>query len=87
MRKLFLSLVFTLVIGATFMNANSIEKDEAIVNNESIQSEDDFGCASDCNAAARHVALLMSEDHDDRGAGGELMENYTALYALCMEGC
>jgi len=87
MRKLFLSLVFLLALGVTFMNANTLEKETVLVTNETIESYEDFGCASDCNAAARHVALLMASDHDDRGAGGELMTLYKYLYGVCIDDC
>ena len=38
---------------------------------------------SDCVADSRAGALAMAEDHDDRGAGGELMELYGNFYTAC----
>jgi hypothetical protein len=87
MRKLFLSLVFVLACGVTFMNANAVEKEATLVNNENVQYEEDFGCASDCVWGARQWALARAEDHDNRGAGGELMEQYNFFYGICIEGC
>jgi hypothetical protein len=82
MRKLILSLVFVLATGTSFMNASSSNK--AAVN-PSIEMIIEDGKASDCNWGARQLSLAISEDHSDRGSGGELMRNYKRFYAMCMK--
>lgn len=75
MKKHILSLVFVLATGVTFLNANQSDETKEIV--------EEFGCASDCVQAAKEGALLFSEDHEDRGEGSELMENYMMFYTSC----
>lgn len=87
MRKLFLSLVFLLALGVTFMSANSVEKEASIANFETFQLAEDFSCVTDCNWAARNLAILVSEDQEDRSITGELMQNYNLYFNICMNGC
>jgi len=84
MKKLILAMVFVFASG-TMMNANSSNEEIIAPIIETINIVEDFGCASDCNSAAREGALLLSEDHSNRGAGGELMENYSMLYQSCYD--
>ena len=87
MRKLFLSLVLIIASGITFMNANAVEKNATLVNDTALQLEDDFGCVSDCVWGTRKWALATAIDQEDRGAGGELMQQYDFFFNLCLEGC
>ena len=80
MKKVILSLVFVLATGVSFMNASS--KDAK--NIKSIEIVDDFGCRGECNADARYWALELSSDHEDRGAGGELMTRWKEYYSNCV---
>jgi hypothetical protein len=82
MKKLILSLVFVLATGTSFMNANTTD---SVIVKPSIEIPIEDGKASDCNWGARQLALAVSEDQTDRGAGGELMTNYKKFYAMCMK--
>jgi len=84
MKKLILAMVFVFATG-TIMNATSTTTEIKTQKTVAIKFVVDFGCASDCNSAAREGALLLSEDHTDRGAGGELMNNYSMLYQSCYD--
>ena len=61
-------MVFVFATG-TMMNANTSVEDKNIKNIEVVE---DFGCRSDCNSDARYWAMELSEDQDDRGAGGRV---------------
>ncbi|WP_296315950.1 hypothetical protein [Winogradskyella sp. UBA3174] len=69
------------------MNANAIEKEAVLVNNETVQSYEDFSCLTDCNWGARQWALATALEQEDRSPGGELMQQYNFFFNLCMEGC
>lgn len=84
MKKIILAMVFVFATG-TMMNANTSNEKEIKSVKNAVETEEYFGCASDCNSAAREGALLLSEDHSNRGAGGELMENYRMLYQSCYD--
>lgn len=84
MKKIVLCIVFVFAV-AIQMNANTdIEKKEKTTKEVSTEVEVP-GCASDCVSAAREGALLLSEDHTDRGPEGELMQNYNMLYQSCYD--
>lgn len=85
MKKIILCLVFVFATGTSFLNAN-VSNNDTMINVKSTENvTDDFGCASDCVQAAKEGALLFSEDHENRGQGSELMENYTMLYTSCYD--
>lgn len=84
MKKLILAMVFVFATG-TMINANSSNEILITPTIKTVEIVEDFGCASDCNSAAREGALLLSEDHSDRGAGSELMGNYRMLYQSCYD--
>lgn len=81
MKKLILGMVFVFATG-TMMNANS--SIDGIVNTE-IEDIQVLGCASECVSDAREGALEFSEDHTDRGAGGDLMTYYNMFYQSCYD--
>jgi hypothetical protein len=83
MKKVILSLVFVFATG-TMMNANSSVEEITTPEIETIEIVEDFGCRGDCNSDARYWALELSEDQDDRGAGGELMTKYNEYYSSCV---
>lgn len=81
MKKLILSLVFMLAAG-TMMNASS---SHIVKDTKDIEIVEDFGCCGDSNSDARYWALELSEDQEDRGAGGELMTNWENYYYSCVD--
>ena len=87
MKKLILVLAFVFASGS-FINTNASNSNNEVTST-TINSdlEEDRSCRSDCNWGARQTSLAISEDHEDRSTTGELMENYRAIYKICMEGC
>ena len=77
-------MVFVLATG-TIMNASSTNEEVILTSSETIEIVEDFGCASDCNSAAREGARAMSSDQEDTSSSGELMEKYKEFYGSCYD--
>lgn len=84
MKKLILAIIFVFATG-TIMNANTSNEEITSPTTETIEVVEDFGCRSECNADARYWALELSEDQEDRGAGGELMTKWAEYYSSCVD--
>ena len=84
MKKIVLIVAFVFATGS-IINATSSNKEYIKITSEYIEISELPSCAGDCVQDAKYWALEMSEDHDDRGAGGELMENYNMLYRACYD--
>ena len=75
-----------LATGTSLMNASSANDEFLPITNETIEVEEDFGCASDCTRSTRraHImaATILGVDPNDFIAEYKL--NYAACYYNCI---
>lgn len=72
-------MVFGFATG-TMMNANTSNEKEIKSVKKAVETEEYFGCASDCVRTSKLQALEFTEDWDN---DQQLVDNYMILYTIC----
>jgi len=81
MKKVLLALVFVLATGTTFMNANSSESEEVIMETtEAVELIQVAGCARDCVDSAFEQTIDQAIESGELVEMDDYMWNYESCY-------